>query len=133
MRKEILLPNRENLGDYVSRISEAVETLALVENRSQLEIIGELISNYPNITIQGVVIQIAEPNGDILSGDITLLGIVVDKLRPIMTSLIDHEYIRAIKAYAERLPVLLTGDLIREDGKFILKNPRHFRLDQPEH
>jgi hypothetical protein len=127
---EILLPNSQDLGDYVSRVCEAVETLATVENRSQLEIIGKLITNYPNITLQGLVTQITSPNGGTISGDITLFGVVVDKLRPVNTTLTDHEYILAIKAYTERLPVLCTGDLIKENDIFILKNPQQFHLDQ---
>lgn len=130
---EILLPNSQNLGDYVTRISEATEILATVENRSQLEIIGELITNYPNITIQGLVTQITGPNGDTISGEITLFGVVVDKLRPVNIILADHEYILAIKAYTERLPVLCIGDLVKENNTFILKNPRQFRLDEPYH
>jgi len=127
---EILLPNNQDLGDYFSRICEAIEILATVENRSQLEIIGELITNYPNITIQGLVTQITSPNGGTLSGDIALFCVVVDKLRPVNTTLVDHEYILAIKAYTERLPVLCTGDLVKENDIFILKNPQQFHLDQ---
>jgi hypothetical protein len=130
---EILLPNSQNLGDYVTRISEAIEILATVENRSQLEIIDKLITNYPNITIQGLVTQITFPNGGTISGDITLFGVVVDKLRPVNTTLRNHEYILTIKAYTERLAVLCTGDLVKEKNTFILKNPQQFRLDQPHH
>ncbi len=130
---EILLPNRKNLGDYATRIYEVIETLALAENRSQLEIIGSLITNYPNITIQAVVTHITSPKGNALSGSITLLGVVVDKLRPITTLLTNHEYIIAIKAYTERLPVLCKGDLIKENETFILKNLQEFRLDETNH
>ncbi len=130
---EILLPNNQDLGDYISRICEAIEILATAENRSQLEIIGELITNYPNITIQGLVTQITSPNGGTLSGDIALFGVVVDKLRLVNITLVDHEYILAIKAYTERLPVLCTGDLVKENDIFILKNPQQFHLDQPRY
>ncbi|KYC38900.1 hypothetical protein WA1_33345 [Scytonema hofmannii PCC 7110] len=130
---EILLPNSQNLGDYVTRISEAIDILATVENCSQLEIIGEIITNYPNITIQGLVTQITSPNGGTISGDITLFSVIVDKLRPVYIKLANHEYILAIKAYTERLPVLCTGDLVKENNTFILKNPQQFRLDQPHH
>jgi hypothetical protein len=130
---EIMLPDRENLGDYVTRINEAIETLATVENRSQLEIISSLISNYPNITIQGIVTQITSPNGNTLSGEITLFGVIIDKLRPVMTLLSDREYILAIKAYTERLPILCDGDLIKENDTFVLKNPHQFRLDETYH
>ena len=33
---EILLPNRENLGDYAARIREAIQTLENAENRPQI-------------------------------------------------------------------------------------------------
>jgi hypothetical protein len=36
----------------------------------------------------------------------------------------------AIKAYQERLPVICTGDLIKEGNTFVLKKPRHFALDE---
>ena len=128
---EILLPNSQDLGDYVSRICEAIEILATVENRSQLEIIGDKFTNYPNIIIQGLVTQITPPNGGTISGDITLFGVVVDKLRPVNTILVNQEYILALIAYTERLPVLCTGDLVKENDIFFLKNPRQFHLEQP--
>ncbi len=53
----------------------------------------------------------------------------MDKLRQVNTILVNHEYIIAIKAYTERLPVLCTGDLVKENDIFILKNPRQFHLD----
>lgn len=53
----------------------------------------------------------------------------IDKLRPIYTELTDHDYIIALKAYQERLPVYCTGDLIKENGTFILKNAHQFILD----
>ncbi|MDJ0737426.1 MAG: hypothetical protein QNJ47_25730 [Nostocaceae cyanobacterium] len=126
---EILLPNKQNLGDYVARIREVIETLEVVENRSQAEILSDLITIYPNINIQGVIIQIASPNADKLSGEITLLGVFLDKLHPIKLELVDHDYILAIKAYQERLPVICHGDLIKEDSGFIFKNIQQFSLD----
>ncbi|WP_449416154.1 hypothetical protein [Phormidium nigroviride] len=32
--------------------------------------------------------------------------------------------------YQERLPVLCTGDLIKENNAFTLKNPRNLTLDE---
>lgn len=74
--------------------------------------------------------QIANPNADKLSGEMTLLGVVVDKLRPIHTELANHDYILAIKAYQERLPVTCKGDLIKENNTFILKKPYSFSIDK---
>ncbi|MHC5915381.1 MAG: hypothetical protein ACYTXE_31295 [Nostoc sp.] len=129
---EILLPLKGEIIDFSRRMAEVVETLALAETRDQQSILGDLITNAPNTTIQAVVTHIATPNADHLSGDITMLGIVVDKLRPIHTELADRDYILALKAYQERLPVYCTGDLIKENGVFILKNPHHFSLDHSE-
>ena len=127
---EILLPNRQNLGDYAARIREAIPTLENAENRPQVEILSELLSSIPNTIIQGIVMQIHTPNAHKLSGEITLLGLVADKLCKIQTSLGDKNYILAIKAYQERLPILCTGDLIKDNNAFTLKNPRNLTLDE---
>jgi hypothetical protein len=126
---EILLPLKPEIIDFNRRMGEVVETLALAEKRSQIEILNALITNLPNTTIQGVVTHIATPNSDILSGEVILLGVVIDKLRPIHTELADRDYILALKAYQERLPIFCTGDLIKENGTFTLKNPRDFSFD----
>jgi len=127
---EILLPNRQNLGDYAARIREAIQTLENAENRPQVEILSELLSSIPNTIIQGIVMQIHSQNAQNLSGEITLLGVVADKLRKIETSLGDKDYILAIKAYQERLPILCSGDLIKDNNTFILKNPHNLTIDE---
>lgn len=109
-------------------MSLILETLEKTENRSQLEIIGDLITTVNNLTIQGVLLQIQPPNADQLSGTITLLGVVIDQLRKIQTELFNHDYILAIKAYQERIPVTVTGDLVKQDNAFILKTPRNLTL-----
>jgi len=98
---EILLPLQHNLEDYAERISDILKTLSAVENRDQVDILSEFITNYPNFTVEGVVMQIATPHTDKLSGEITLLCAVFEKLQEIKTSLADHDYILAIKAYQE--------------------------------
>jgi hypothetical protein len=109
---------------------EVMETLEIVENRSQIEILADLITSLPNMTLQGIVMQIYTPNTDKLSGEITLIGVIADKLRKIQTSLADKDYILAIKAYQERLPILCSGDLIKDNNAFILKNPHNLTLDE---
>jgi len=126
---QIVLPLNCELLDFPLSMNLMLETLEAIENRSQIEILADLITGLPNTTIQGVVMQIHTPNGDKLSGEITLLGVIADKLRPIKTELADKDYILAIKAYQERLPFLCTGDLIKENQTFILKNPRNFTLE----
>jgi hypothetical protein len=127
---KIYLPLDPEFEDYPRRMSEIMETLEKVENRSQLEILSDLITNACNITLQGMVIQIQAPNSDKLSGEITIYGVVIDKLQKIKTELNDIYYILAIKAYQERLPIVCIGDLIKDNDVFILKNVRNFAVDE---
>jgi hypothetical protein len=127
---ELLLPLKPEILDFPRRMGEVLETLSLAENRSQLEIFGELITQAKDITVQGIVIQMQTPNIDKLSGEITLSGVIVNKLRKIQTELFNHDYILAIKAYQERLPLSCTGDLIKQDEIFIMKNPHNLTLDE---
>jgi hypothetical protein len=130
---EIILPLNPDIPGYAVSMSVILETLEKADNRSQLEIIGDLITTVNNLTIQGVVLQILPTNVEQLSGisgSITLLGVVFDKLRKIQIELFNNDYSLAIKAYQERLPITCTGDLIKEDNCFILKNLRDFTLEE---
>ena len=126
---EILLPLQHNLGDYAERISDILKTLEIVENRDQFDILSEFITNYPNFTVQGVVMQIATPEKEKLRGEITLLGAVFEKLQEIKTVLANQDYILAIKAYQERLQIHCIGDLVKQDNHFILNNPKNLQID----
>ena len=126
---QIVLPLNSTLPDFPVSMNLMLEILEVIENRSQMEILADLITGLPNTTIQGIVIQIHTPNADKLSGEITLLGVIADQLRKIKTELADKDYILAIKSYQERLPVFCTGDLIKENQVFIVKNTRNFILD----
>ncbi|EDX73612.1 hypothetical protein MC7420_3786 [Coleofasciculus chthonoplastes PCC 7420] len=126
----ILLPLNQGIPGFPVSMSVILETLEKQENRSQLEIIGELITTANNIKIQGIVRQIHAPNTDQLSGNIIIFGVVFDQLREIKMELFNHEYILAIKAYQERFPIFCTGDLVKEDSGFVLKNIHNFALDE---
>ncbi|MBW4513255.1 MAG: hypothetical protein KME64_43275 [Scytonematopsis contorta HA4267-MV1] len=91
---EILLPLIQNQIDYAPRINDAIKTLEKVENRSQVEILSDLITNLPNITTSGLVTQIMTPTSNHLSGQVIINGILFNKLRQIKIELTDHEYIR---------------------------------------
>ncbi len=125
---EILLPLQHNLGDYAERISDILKTLEIVEKRDQVDILSEFITNYRNFTVQGVVTQIAIPEINPLRGEITLLGEVFEKLQEIKITFANQDYIIAVKAYQERLPIRCTGDLVKEDNYFILQNPQNFQV-----
>ena len=126
---EILLPLIKSLGDYAARIADAISTLEIVEKRSQLDILSDLLTQAANVEVQGIVVEMQ--NYDSMS-TVTLMGIVivramvVGKLQRIKVELKQPEYTLAIKAYQERLPVICTGDLIKEGSFFVLNNPGQF-------
>jgi len=126
----IVLPLNPDVSDFPVSMNLIVETLEKAENRSQLDILSNLVTNWDNVSLQGVVMQIQHSAEDIGSGSVILLGVVVDKLRKIHTHLSEPDYTLAIKAYQEHLPIVCHGDLIKEDNVFILKNPHGFTLDE---
>jgi hypothetical protein len=79
----ILLPLNQDIPGFPVSMSVILETLEIIENRSQLEIISELITTANNITIPGFVRKIHTPNADQLSGNIVIFGVVCDQLREI--------------------------------------------------
>jgi hypothetical protein len=58
----VYLPLDKNFDDYPRRMYEIMETLEKAENRLQLDILSELVTNIPNITIQGMVTQVCSQN-----------------------------------------------------------------------
>ncbi len=128
-RLKIYLPLDPEFEDYSRRMSEIMETLEKAENRSQLDILSELITTAPNINIEGLVIRVNEHTTDGLGGAIILVGVVVDRLRRIKTVLDNNDYLLAVKAYQERSPLLVRGDLIKENNDFVLKNPQNVTLE----
>ncbi|HAA31673.1 MAG TPA: hypothetical protein DCE56_33180 [Cyanobacteria bacterium UBA8553] len=123
---EVLLPLNPELIDYAARISDALKTLEVVEQRSQLEILSDLFTCTSNITIQGIVTNLQE---GATAGRVTLMGVVLDKLRRIQLELTEPVYELAVKAYQARIPVICQGDLKKQDRSFVLQNPHHFTLD----
>lgn len=123
---EILLPLKQSLGDYTARIREALQTIEAVERRSQQEILIDLLSSIPNTSIQGIITSVQE---GATAGKVTLMGVVVDKLRRIQLELAEPIYELAVKAYQARIPVICQGDLVKQGRSFVLQDPHHFTLD----
>lgn len=123
---ELLLPLKPEFGDYAARISDVLKTLEVVEERSQLEIIGDLFTCASNITVQGIVTNLQE---GITAGKVTLMGVILGKLRRIQLELAEPVYELAVKAYQARIPVICQGDLHKQGHSFFLQNPHHFTLD----
>ncbi|WP_377480526.1 MAG: hypothetical protein P2A85_12685 [Microcoleus anatoxicus] len=120
---EIKQPLRQEF-DAPQLIGEAIKTLEIVENRSQLEILSDLITSLPNVAIPGWINKLhGEASG---TCQVIVMGFVVGKLREIHLELRESDYELALKAYEERSAVTCSGDLIKEDGCFVLKHPHIF-------
>jgi hypothetical protein len=122
---EVLLPLQPEISGFSLRMYELLETLEIVEGRSQLNIINDLISKLTNHTLQGIITKIYPNTDQSLAGKILVLGVINNQLQPIFLELLDYRYILAIKAYQEHLPIIVQGDLIRSHENWIVT-----RLDQ---
>ena len=126
----LVLPLNLEAPDFPLTMNLLVENLAKIEEKSQLEIIEKLMTDLPNVVIKGLIVMIQSPEGDQLSGEVHLMGVVINKLEKIKMELFDRDYILAIRAYQERLPVFCGGDLVKENNCFVLKNICSFRVDE---
>lgn len=121
----ITLPLNPKTRSYALRMAEILETLEKVEGRSQLDILSDLVTNIPLVEIIGLVIQLPEHKN---ASNAILMGFVVGKPQQIQIRLNEEEYKLAQMAYTDRLVVESTGDLIKENGVFVLSNKRGFAL-----
>lgn len=122
---EIKQPLRQEF-DAPQLIGDAIKTLEIVENRSQLEILSDLITSLPNVEIQGWINKLyREESG---TCQVTIVGFVVGKLRKINLELREADYQFALQAYEERSAITCSGDLIKENDCFVLKNQHNFAL-----
>ena len=123
---QILLSPHKEFDDFAEVMCQNLKALEIVENRSQLEILSDLITSLPNVKIQGWINKLhGEASG---TCKVIVMGFVVGKLRKIHLELPESNYQLALKAYEDRSPVTCFGDLIKENDGFVLKNPRDFAL-----
>ena len=121
----ITLPLNPKTRSYALRMAEILETLERAEGRSQLDILSDLVTNIPLVEIQGLVIRLTEHKN---AGNAIIMGFVVGKPQQIQIRLNEEDYILARMAYTERLVIESAGDLIKENGVFVLSNKRKFAL-----
>ncbi len=122
---DITLPLNRKTRSFALRMAEILETLEKAEGRSQLDILSDLVTFIPNVEIPGMVIRLAESSHTF---NIIIMGFVVGKPQEIHTLLNEQEYQLARMAYTERLAVVCTGDLTKQNGNFVLLKPSGFAL-----
>lgn len=123
---EVLVSPHQDFDDFAEVMCRNLKALEVIENRSQLDILSDLITVLPNVAISGWINKLHWEES--ATGKITLMGFVVGKLRKISLELSGSDYQLALKAYEDRSPVTCFGDLIKENDCFVLKNPRDFAL-----
>lgn len=121
----ITLPLNPKTRSYALRMADILETLERAEERSQLDILSDLVTNIPNVEIQGLVIRLTKHKN---ASNAIIMGFVVGKPQQIQIRLNEEEYKLARMSYTERLVIESAGDLIKKNGVFILSNKRKFAL-----
>ncbi|MEG3926854.1 MULTISPECIES: hypothetical protein [unclassified Microcoleus] len=124
---DIGLPLTREFADYPARMGDAIKTLEVSENSSQLEILSDLITSLDNTEIQGFVVKVDREEGEKF-GKVAMMGFVVGKLQKIYLELKENDFNLAREAYQERIPVTCGGDFVKEGGYFAVKNLREFAL-----
>ncbi len=124
---DIGLPLTREFADYPARMGDAVKKLELTENRSQLEILSDLVTSLDNTEIQGFVVKVDREDGEKIA-KVVMMGFVVGKLQKIYLELKENDFNLALKAYQERIPVTCGGDFVKDGGYFVVKNLREFAL-----
>ena len=122
---EVLVSPHQDFDDFAEVMCRNLKALEVVENRSQLDILSDLITALPNVAISGWINKVHEAE---FAAKITLMGFVVGKLRKIHLELSGSDCQLALKAYEARSPVTCFGDLIKENDGFVLNNPHDFAL-----
>lgn len=114
---DITLPLNRKTRSFALRMAEILETLEKAEGRSQFDILSDLVTCIPNVEIQGMVIRLAEYSHTF---NVIIMGFIVGKPQEIHTLVNEEEYQFARMAYTERLAIVCTGDLIKQNGNFVL-------------
>ncbi|NET43111.1 hypothetical protein [Okeania sp. SIO2B3] len=76
----LVLPLNLEVADFPVTINLLVENLAKFEEKTELEIMQNLITNLPNVKIQGLVVGMRSLEGDKLSEEVDLMGVVMNRL-----------------------------------------------------
>jgi len=100
-------------------------------------VIGEagrlLLATAPqeDFELHGMVFRL-ERAGDAEIGNIVVLGFIDEQPRKISLELGPKDYDLAVLAHRDRLPIVCSGDLVKEGRMFSLQNPRHFAIEQDD-
>lgn len=84
------------------------------------------------IKLFGFVEKLEQEAQEVLVGDLAITSQVEGRARKIRMSLQQPDYGNAIRAFGEKRPIEIVGDLVKESNAWILRNPRDLVLPSVE-
>jgi hypothetical protein len=84
------------------------------------------------ITLFGFVERLEQEAQEVLIGDLAINAVVDGRARKVRISLLQPDYANAIKAFGQKRPVQITGDLAKEGNIWVLRNPHDLVLHTAE-
>jgi len=149
---EVVVPRRREFVDYAQRMADVVQMLAVVEERSDWEVLQDLAQPAFSIIgevgrhlreegvsrqqqVQGHVVSLRGETTilDGFEGTIIIKGPIAGGMARIQVTLSRRDYDQACNAHRDGRAVAVNGELHREPKLFHLSQPRDFKvLAEPE-
>jgi hypothetical protein len=115
-------PTRKVGADVPNFVSFSADAVPVLQEASRL---FRESAPRADFELEGIVIQLKRD--DITrSGEVTIAGVIDDKMRKVRVELDAQDYERAIEAHKQNSAVRCEGELVREGLTFTLKNARQF-------
>ena len=80
------------------------------------------------IRLFGFVEKLHQEAQEVLIGDLAITSLVEGRARKVQMSLQQPDYGTAIRAFGEKRPIEITGDLVKEGNAWVLRNPSNLVL-----
>jgi hypothetical protein len=113
------IPNRVLFSD---------ETMHIIDEAGRL---FRATSPQESFELEGLVISLHREKEN-SRGVATIMGFIERRHRKVRVELDEKDYMLAIQAHKENIPVYCEGELVREGRSFILSHPRNFILEPDE-
>jgi hypothetical protein len=123
---QLLLPLKKELPGFAISIQMVLDILAQVEGRSSAEILEELLTCKMGVRVRGTMTHISREADGIA---VTIVGVIGDRFGKVWVKFDGKEATSIEQAHQNRSEIGCTGDLVEEEARFLLKNPRDLCLE----
>jgi len=121
-------PIRPVLEPLPRRVRVLADALPIIREAGR---ILQETSPQEEFVLRGMVVRLDRPKGAEV-GTVGIVAYIDGRPRRVNVELRGAEYDQAIRAHQERLPVVCTGELVREGRGLVLRNPRDFGVEAVE-